>query len=189
MIYATLLSFVLVLLSMKPAFANFKNGNELVTAPIEGTATVRCDGFNGRQTAVYQCRDLVMDPGPYDYFMGPVVTNGTAVNLKAFHQDGSSRSKSEKYLGSRGISVETFNLWISTIFQRPLLEYGANRVMWQVVDDSERVLAEGQFVANVKRGPARQCEPAFYNSTDANDCNSQFTVCQRYFEQNNFCNK
>lgn len=176
-----------VLLGAIAAMASFKNGNALTTYPIEGTATVRCDGFNGRQTAVYNCRDVAMEPGPYDYFVGPKSDTAYKVNLKAQHQDGSSRNKSEKYVGATGISADSFNLWISTLFQRPLLEYGRNLVLWEIIDEDDKVLYNGEFEAVVNRGALRKCEPAFYNSTDANDCNSQFTVCQKYFEQHNFC--
>lgn len=184
MFYTTLLT---VFLGCSLAYANFRQGNSLVTSPIEGTATVRCDGFNGRQTAVYSCKDVVMEPGSHDFFVGPI--NGTAekVNLKALHEDGSSRNKSEKYIGLKGISADSFNLWVSTLFQRPLLEFGRNTVIWEILDDDDKVLDNGQFIATVARGPLRKCEPAFYNSTDANDCSSQFTVCQRYFEQHNYC--
>jgi hypothetical protein len=184
MFYTTL---IICSLTASLAFAGFKNGDSLLTSPIEGTATVRCDGFNGRQTSVYNCRDIVLEPGAYDVFVGPQHPTAYSVSLKAIHEDGSSRNKQELYNGSLGVSSDSFNLWISTLFQRPLLEFGKNTILWEITNREDKVLESGEFLATVKKGPARKCDPAFFNSTDANDCNSQFTVCQRYFEQQNYC--
>lgn len=167
----------------------FARGNELTATPIQGQVQVTCSGFNGSGSAVYTCRDVVMDPQAYDYFVGPRDPQADKVELVATHEDNSMRIKISNYDGVRGRSRDAFNLWISTLFQKPLLEFGKNLIQYQLyAGEKKREFAgSNQFVVNVKRGSARSCPPAHYNSADVNDCNSQYSICQRYFEEYHNC--
>ncbi|QDK39423.1 hypothetical protein [Bdellovibrio sp. NC01] len=170
--------------------AGFASGNTFQASAIEGNVIMTCEGFNGTSEATYTCRDVVLDPSPYDYFVGPQDVRATQVELKAEHQDGSSRIKMANYDGKTGKSATTFNLWISSLFQKPLLETGTNKVHYSVYDNRVSPMQEyasGDFTVTVKRGNPRRCPTTQYRSTDVNDCNSQYSICQRYFEQFNNC--
>lgn len=164
----------------------FEKGNSLIVTPIQGQVKVYCSGFNGDGAAVYSCRDIVMKPGAYDNFVGPRDARATKVELTAVHQDGSNRTKSEDYQGTRGISASAFNLWISTLFQKPLLEVGSNKISYRLTSGST-LYAEGSFQAVVTKTAMKECPVATYHSTDINDCNSQYSICQRYFKEFNNC--
>nr|BFD64630.1 hypothetical protein BdHM001_33110 [Bdellovibrio sp. HM001] len=164
----------------------FEKGNSLTVTPIQGQVRVMCGGFNGSGSAVYTCRDLVMSPNAYDYFVGPRDGRATKVELTAVHQDGSGRRKTESYSGSRGRSEDAFNLWISTLFQKPLLENGTNKISYRLLG-SNAVYAEGTFTAVVNKSVPKECPATTYQSTDINDCSSQYSVCQRYFREFNNC--
>lgn len=164
----------------------FEKGNTLTATPVQGEVRMICAGFNGSGSALYSCRDTALNPGAYDYFVGPRDARATKVELTAYHQDGSTRTKAEEYQGSRGRSGEAFNLWISTLFQKPLLEAGSNRVTFKLMGNSA-VYAEGSFTAVVTRGAPRTCPTVTYQSSDINDCNSQYSICQRYFREHNNC--
>ncbi|KHD88069.1 MAG: hypothetical protein OM95_11155 [Bdellovibrio sp. ArHS] len=168
-------------------YVGFSRGNELSATPISGTVRVICSGFNGSGSAVYTCRDTALNPAAYDYFVGPQDSRTDRVELTATHADGSTRSKTMEYDGYRGKSKEAFNLWISTIFQKPLLETGRNTIRFRVFSRNIQPMAEGTFIATVKRDAARQCPTAQYTSSDINDCSSQYSICQRYFEEYNNC--
>ncbi|MNJ91214.1 hypothetical protein D3C87_88610 [compost metagenome] len=168
----------------------FSSTNDFVATPIEGRVDVTCEGFNGSGFAKYRCRDIVLEPQSYDYFVGPKEPNARKVELRAYHADGSDRSKMSLYDGTNGRSRDSFNLWISTLFQKPLLEVGVNRVTYSLYSDDKSDLKEytrGEFTAVVTKGTPRLCPATSYNSTDINDCNAQYSVCQRYFEQYNYC--
>ncbi|MBV2169813.1 MAG: hypothetical protein KUL82_14000 [Bdellovibrio sp.] len=182
-----LFSIITFCLMAKAHAAGFANGNALIATPIQGQVQVQCNGFNGSGTALYTCRDVVMDPQAYDYFVGPQDARADKVELMAFHEDGSSRSKVNNYDGARGKSRDAFNLWISTLFQKPLLEYGRNTIRYKIFSDNNTPYAQGEFGVVVQRGAARQCPAATYHSTDSNDCNSQYSICQRYFEEYRNC--
>lgn len=176
-----------VIYSFAQANVGFSRGNELFATSIQGQVRVVCEGFNGISSATFTCRDNVLDPNPYDYFVGPKDPAITKLELIALHEDGSARSKMISYDGHSGKSREAVNLWISTLFQKPLLAYGVNTIRYKIYSEHRDGQQEGNFNVTVKRGPARQCPLAQYDSIDINDCNSQYSICQRYFEENNNC--
>lgn len=185
----TCLAIMLFSLSAHADFVGFVHGSEFTAAAIEGRVTVSCNGFNGVGSAVYACRDAILEPQIYDYFTGPRNAKAADVELKCTRDDGSVRTKTSGYNGAKGLSTDSFNLWISTLFQKPLLQVGVNTIDYRITADdrAETEIAKGRFVVNVKRVAARRCPDAHYNSTDINDCNSQYSVCQRYFEEYHNC--
>lgn len=170
-------------------YVGFRHGSEFVAAAVEGQVTVSCNGFNGTGSAIYACRDVVLDPQAYDYFVGPRDSRAANLELRCTREDGSVRTKSGDYDGSNGISSDSFNLWISTLFQKPLLQAGVNTIEYRITADDrpKTEIAKGRITVKVTRTPARRCPNAHYNSTDLNDCNSQYSVCQRYFEEYRNC--
>ncbi|NUN04193.1 MAG: hypothetical protein HUU57_00405 [Bdellovibrio sp.] len=178
--------------SAHSADGGFAKGNDLVATPVQGQVRVVCNGFNGNDTALYNCRDVALSPSPYDFFVGPQIGRsniGDRIELLATLEDGTNRSKSTGYDGVRGKSRDAFNLWISTLFQKPLLSYGVNKIRFRVIvsENHPEHIIEGNFIANVKRGTVRTCPAAEYTSSDINDCNSQYSICQRYFQEYNNC--
>lgn len=179
---------------VKADYVGFASGAEFHTTPIEGTVIMECEGFNGTSQAVYNCRDVILDPQSSDYFIGPKGQEFDRVTLTATHEDGSSRIKNSAYNSKEGRSLGSFNLWISTLFQKPLLMRGVNHIHYTVAKGSGEIQEEasskvlsGDFQVTVKSGGARRCATTQYHSTDVNDCNSQYSVCQRYFQEFNRC--
>lgn len=185
----TFLAILLISLGAKADYIGLVHGSEFTAAPVEGRVTVTCNGFNGVGTAVYNCRDAVLEPQIYDYFVGPRDARATDVELKCMRDDGSERTKTSGYDGIKGSSTDSFNLWISTLFQKPLLQAGINNIEFRITanDRAKTEIARGHFTVNVIRVPTRRCPNTHYNSTDINDCNSQYSVCQKYFEEFNNC--
>lgn len=167
----------------------FSKGNQLTATPIQGQVTVICNGFNGSDSAAYSCRDVALDPQAYDYFIGPQVYRGDKVELVAQHEDGSTRSRVFNYDGARGRSRDLVNLWVSNFFQKPLLEFGVNTIRFKIYEGTNNIqpFGEGTFQAVVRKGTSRTCPNAQYNSLDVNDCNSPYSICQRYFEEYRNC--
>lgn len=180
-----LVFFILVsTLVAKASAPGFFQGAEFSSSHIQGAVTVYCKDGN---VSTYTCYDSVLDPSSYDYFVGPgggMMADEVALsNLRA---DGSRRERSEVYDFREARSDGAFNLWISTPFQRPLLALGKNSVDYRLLSRG-KIVNQGVFVVNVSQGAARTCPTTHYNSNDPNDCKSQYTVCQRYFEQYNYC--
>lgn len=168
----------------------FQSGVHRTVVPIEGQVTVFCQLPNGdEQKAEFICRDRVMEPSPYDFFVGPRVTGekGLSVELTARDAQGGLRTKVLEYIGPLGRTEDRLNLWISNPFQKPLLRLGRNWVKYRVYNRQNRVFEENEFISDVSMISGRTCPRTTYRTSNPNDCVSQYTVCQQYFEQFNFC--
>ena len=176
-------------------YIGFASGSEFQAIPVEGTVLMACeDAIKGKMIATYNCRDVVLDPASSDYFMGPNRTDLVQITLTATHEDGTVRTKVAAYDGFAGRSSAPVNLWISTLFQKPLLMKGTNRIQYSFSTgrrseehDESHGLAGGEVLVNVKNGKARHCPTTQYTSTDMNVCSAQYSICQRYFENFNEC--
>lgn len=163
-------------------------GNDLKVVALQGTVVLECNGFQGSVSQTYFCRDQIIDSGNYDYFVGPTGTDADEVRISAEHADGTYRNVKSDYQSSRGRSEDSFNLWVSTLFQKPLLKEGKNVLRWILMQSrSGKELAANQFTVNVTRAGVRTCQPKHYQSIDALDCRNQYSICQKYFSEMNYC--
>ncbi|MGE5086332.1 MAG: hypothetical protein ACM3MG_08550 [Bacillota bacterium] len=166
----------------------FSSGTTFSATPIEGNVVVTCDGFNGGGSASFICRDVALDPASYEYFVGPTDPRAVRITLSNTREDGSVRTKADEYNGAEGVTRNPVNLWVSTLFQKPLLMSGDNHIHYSLYDtNSSQALSEGEITVVVARNGSRHCPVTHYQSADVNDCTSQFSICQRYFEQFNNC--
>jgi hypothetical protein len=166
----------------------FAAGADFAASSIEGDVSVTCSSFNNVGHAEYLCRNIVLEPAMYDYFVGPKEARAKRISLNVVHQDGSSREKTVEYDGQNGRSKEAFNLWVSTLFQRRMLEMGMNTVNYSLLDAKTNTeFSRGTVGVKVAAGAHRVCPAASYTSVDINDCNSQYSICQRYFEEFKNC--
>lgn len=178
----------LLLLSASASFAAGLSGGDQYTAvSIYGRLNVQCSGPQGTTSAFANCRGQILNPGEYSYFVGPI-SEAETVTLVATHEDGSvSKPKSSPYDGQKGKSKKSFNLWISTVLQRPLLDFGKNTVHY-TLSQNGRVTEQGDFVVTVLDGATASCSRVgFYFSSVESDCQAPSTFCSRYFAENNYC--
>jgi hypothetical protein len=161
----------------------FATGNDFQAISSRGQVTVTCK--NVPTPSTFSCWDSALNPVEFDYFVGPAV-NADTVTLLVTREDQSQRSKDSRYDSRRGMSVDRFNLWSSSLFQRPLLADGVNRVHYTLTLKGAIVM-EGDFMAKVNRQPTAVCQNQSYNSDDPSDCSNQYSICGRYFEQFHYC--
>ena len=179
---------MLVLGSATQAYsAGLSGGEQFSTQDLSGNLTVQCNSSQGVQTAFATCRGQILNPGEYSYFVGPQ-TDADQVTLRATREDVSvSKAKTEDYNGPTGKSKKSFNLWISTVFQRPLLGYGKNTVKYTLTKNG-KTTEEGTFIVTVVDGGNSTCQRhGFYFSNLASDCSNPTLYCDRYFSENNYC--
>ncbi len=180
------------ILSFK-AFADigFSHGGDLSAISAKGTVFVHCmmDGSNGPFSNSYYCRRDIITTGDYDYFVGPTGIFADKVVLTAHHQDGSETIKKVDYDSQKNRSKETVNLWIKTVFQRPLLDFGLNQVEFKMLKKKE-VVYSGQFQVQVRDSGEHVCpNDGNYWSNNSEDCRNGQFMCNRFFNENNFCMK
>lgn len=164
------------------------SGGDLFEAQsIEGRVSVRCNSPQGNDFAVYYCSENILLPGDWDRFVHPDKVAGDEVTLVSHQQSGKVRTKTKDYDASSGIS-DNFNLWIATLFQRPLLDYGLNRIDYEVTK-SGIVQDMGSFDVRVEQSAETlRCPARTYFSSRLSDCRSGgYNICQRYFRDLNYC--
>lgn len=166
--------------------AGLSGGDQYSAIRIEGQLTVQCPGANPATAQAYCGADL-LNPGEYSYFV-----NGNKdadhVSLQATREDGSvSKAKTVEYDSAKGISKKSFNLWIRTVLQRPLLDFGKNTVHYKMTKNGTTV-EEGDFVVTVADGGRFSCRRiGHYISTLPTDCATPQNLCSRFFQENNYC--
>lgn len=168
----------------------FAGGNIFHYTPAEGDVLVNCPrsgggGIPGTPTgpssASFRCYGYVFSPAESAQFVGPVTT-ADQVELTATHADGTTRTKSSAYDGGTGRSVDTFNLWIETLFQRPLLKVGRNDITWSLFSGGHLVQS-GAFIADVVQKPTLSCPLGSTTSWDPDGCSSSTSACTDYFQE------
>ena len=173
--------FCLFLLFFAAAEAKFSRGDNFQYVNIDGYLTIFCKN----KTKTVTCRDVFMDPWPYDVFLGPRYFRAQTVELQA--TDGKEVQNSVVgYNGQTGRSEEV-NLGVFSLFQKPLLRSGENRVRYSLLDRAGNVLDTDIFMVNVTRGKSRTCAPKEIHTQNPDDCDLPYTTCQQYFKAQNFC--
>jgi len=183
-----LLSLALLVISSSVFATGFTGGDTFTSQNIEGRLTVSCMGTQpGPSIGTANCSMNLLNPGEYSYFVGPKV-DADSVSLQATWESGKkSKVKTEKYDGALGKSKKSFNLWISTLLQRPLLDYGKNVVSYTLTKNGAVVL-QGEFDVQVNTAGTKYCaRSGFYTSTSSQDCATPSAYCDRYFRDNNYC--
>jgi hypothetical protein len=173
--------FSALVLKLATAQAQLSLGDRFELTTIEGQLTVYCGGA----TKTVTCRDVFMDPWPYDVFKGPRNRRATQVQLRSM-VGTSSEVAIVDYDGPSGISSE-INLGIRSLFQRPLLRLGQNQVTWILADRNNSALATDQFSVSVTRGTSRRCPDREVSATTQTDCDFPYSLCQAYFRGEKYC--
>jgi len=183
-----LLALCAALLSTSLFAAGFSGGDTFTNVDLDGRLSVSCMGSQGGPSyGVANCRMDILNPGEYSYFVGPKI-DADSVSLQATWENGKkSKIKTEKYDGTTGKSKKSFNLWISTLLQRPLLDSGKNTVSYSLTKNGT-VVEQGEFIVNVVSGGTRYCQrTGFYTSSNNQDCAQPAQFCDRYFRDYNYC--
>ncbi len=173
----------LIFLTSSFAKAQFSRGAQFSFVNIEGQLTIQCPS----RVSNTLCHESFMEPWPYDVFSGPVNAEASSLELRATVNGGADVRKTEvSYAGRTGRSSE-INLGISSLFQRPLLRVGVNKIQYFITDRRKNVLHKGDFSVEVSRGSTRTCEGLRVVVGTDNDCDYSYSICQQYFTEMNYC--
>ena len=175
------LVFCLIFIFITAAQARFSRGDNFQYVNIDGYLTIICKN----RTKTVTCRDVFMDPWPYDVFVGPRNFHAEVVDLKA--TDGKEiQSAVVDYDGQTGRSADV-NIGVFSLFQKPLLRVGENRVRYSLLDRTGKVLETDVFAVSVTRGKSRTCDAREMHTENPDDCDLPYSSCQQYFKNQNFC--
>ena len=184
--YLMFFAFSLLLLSGNAAAVGFSAGAAFTATPLAGNISVHCRDGDQSDTAFHACHEEILEPVEASYFLGTEGVAASRVELTAHYEDGNMRAKDLRYNAATGRS-EAVNLWIATLFQRPLLDYGQNRIEYVMRDGQGSTMSKGEFLVQVNRGDRRRCRSRTYWSNSMSDCRSPGFLCSRYFRDEDYC--
>lgn len=163
------------------AHAGFTRGSKFNIVALEGRLKIYC----GYDHTTVQCRDMFMEPWPYDKFEGPKVRQGELIELRSINK-GSEVVAVSSYDGFTGKS-DYFDLGVYSLFQKPLLRKGTNRIEYKITDQDGQTLKRGRFQVQVGQLRTRRCETRETYRSLEEECAHVYSICQQYFKAMNFC--
>ena len=165
----------------------FESGEDFTSLQIQGRLYVDCPGTDGPAFGSTSCNLDFLNPTGFTAFVGPKL-DADKVSLEATYENGStSKLQYLLYNSKTGISTQKINLWANTVFQRPFLKFGKNLVEFKLLKKG-KMLEKGTFTVNVSDGGFKTCpRSGYYTSPSSNDCSSPQLLCNRYFNENNYC--
>lgn len=183
-----MLSLLVTALLSNPLWAqSFSSGNQFEAMMLRGEASVICRDMQGRSYHSSEfCSLDILEGGEYDTFVYKKNTGADEVKLEVLQESGKQRSKTKAYNDAKGES-KLFNIWVQTLTQRPLLDYGLNKITFTLLKN-EKALVSGSFNAVVQDGGTKYCQRrllTYYN--EVNCMNIRARACNDYFSYDNNC--
>lgn len=161
------------------------SGDQFETIPMQGRVAVYCSDGQQTSTAHFYCSALGLSPAEFDYVVSSDL-DADKITLKYTDSRGKKRSKSVGFDSNKQRSTKRVNLWIGTLLQRPLLHTGANSVEF-VATKKGNVVERATRTIDVQEGQVRECRFSSYSSRNLQDCRNSSFICQRYFQDQNYC--
>jgi hypothetical protein len=159
----------------------FSSGDTFTAHEYDGSFTLFCPG----QSITVNCQAYGLSPQEFDHLVFPASINADEVKLTRTNVRGDQRSKTSNIRSGQNRSKKSFNLWIRTLFQRPLLSMGRNTLAYEF-SLNNNVTEEGEFQVIVNNGGLKTCRHGVLNGT-ARDCEAPTTLCDTYFRNQNYC--
>lgn len=160
----------------------FKTGENYDAISLKGMITVFCPRG---QTRLFSCSEEILNPNEMAYFELPEGVIADEVEIIG-HNGKKEVRQTKGYDNVKKQSDRRYNLWIWTLFQRPLLTYGNNTLRY-IAKKDRRVVSEGEFKVNVNDLGIRQCPAGRYSAPFPSDCDNGAHMCRQYFRDYNYC--
>jgi hypothetical protein len=178
----SLLGALALLLSINISWAQggFAQGDHYSLILYRGQVTVWCSNGSASSRAFYSCAEERAHPGAFAHFVTSENVDADEVRITARHENGAVQTRTRNF-NARTNESRSFNLLVRTLFQRPLLGLGDNRLSYELTKRGV-VVALGEFDVRVERDPvARQCRAITLTTTDMNACQNHTVACDQYF--------
>lgn len=158
-----------------------EGGNEVLMEFREGLVSEHCGFGSESRINHYNCSDTSISAGSYGAVK--ILDGSLDADWVKLQRVGSKYIKGVKFLASESRSVRKINLWVSSVFQRPLLKRGENIIKYTFFKN-KLVVLEGEFVVNVVDGDYIACRNGRIYSAS---CQGYYQVCSNYLYRSNYC--
>jgi hypothetical protein len=161
--------------------SGFSKGNDRSSISLTGDLRVICPG----QGAQYvRCEADYLSGGEFDYFQSSLGLKADKVVLSNVADTGHRAEKSMRFDSKNQTTTSRVNLWSLTVFQRPLLDLGKNRVT-ATYFKAEKPIGGEQVIVQVERAAPRWCRP---DTLWVEHCDGIVdSFCDEYFHQQDYC--
>ena len=158
----------------------FETGNKFEIQDLEGHIQVRC--IDGEVSHYEKCTRETMFPAEFVYFLGDKVS-ADHVELVATHSDKTTVKKKVRYSSQKGRTKERVNLWVRSLFQKPLLKRGQNSITYQWISGGKKTKGGTFTVEVVKNAHPQYCPDMVIQSSHEEDCIYPQRQCDSYFRR------
>ena len=160
----------------------FNEADQFDVITMQGIVSVRCQSGQYPTSRIFQCYDSNIKDGNSKRLQILTDVSADRVNLKNT-KSGIKKNSSINF--STNETSRAFNLWIETLTQKALLNYGENLIEYSLTKDGQTLIT-GTYSVNVEKSEERRCPNGFlfYNG---NQCPDNFTICRDYFYKYRYC--
>ncbi|MCB0408228.1 MAG: hypothetical protein KDD34_08495 [Bdellovibrionales bacterium] len=180
--------FIGIIYSSLTLAASFDGRTEFTHFDLQGEFSVSCMSGQERGHAIYQCRGYLMEPSSFAYFYHDPNASVERVELSAMNKKGQKILKKSNWNSQENRTEKRINLWVETLFQKPLLELGDNKVQFVFFNKKNQIVESDEFMVRVDNGGLRECHSRSHFTSDMQMCNSGAFACDEYFYLENDCN-
>jgi hypothetical protein len=159
--------------------AGFQHGNDYEATSYDGSVTASC----ASGTRTHYCSAYGLNPTIYTKLVTAQRVDANKFEVVATHESGKRVSKDGKFKKTESKGI---NLWIRTLFQKPLLAFGLNKIDYKIMKNKTTVQA-GSFEVMVNQGERRSCRRGFIHMS-GNSCENSTSACNEYFNRG-YCRK
>ena len=168
------------------ADAGLSAGDKFDVHTLKGDLVIRCTEGNETMLLHASCHHRYLTPDNWSHFYTTDNVDADMVRLIYKDRRGKKRIKDEGFDPETKMSKKQFNLWIWTLFQRPILKPGHNDISYELTKDRS-VVAIGSFAVYVNELPTRYCPDDSINSHYISDCKDPTFICRHYFKRHYDC--
>lgn len=163
----------------------FKSGNDFKAHSLRGSFNLTCSSGSERRSVLRRCGAYFLSPSNRAKFITDSGVDAKKVTLRRVNSKGKIIKKKSKFKPSTGESKKSFNLWLRSLTQRPLLTYGENIISYELTGNE---VEKGEFIVNVEKMATKTCRHDSYRVYNMSYCSDPNGYCSQYFRDHNFCN-
>jgi hypothetical protein len=160
----------------------FNDQDQLNVITMEGYVNVRCNNGQYPSSQFFQCYSSNIEGGNYQKLQILTKEDVDWVYLK---NSTTGITKNSRLNSESTETNNAFNLWIRSLTQRALLDYGVNEIEYRLTKNRQDVLS-GTYRVNVIKSEQRVCPQGFLYY-GGRQCPDRYSICRDYFYRYNYC--
>lgn len=159
----------------------FNEIDKLNVITMEGLVSIRCQSGQYPASKIYQCLSSNIEGGNFQRL--EILSNTSADRVYLKNQKTGIQKNSKIFKNT--MKTKEINLWIETVTQRALLDYGVNKIEYDLRENNQSVV-KGTYSITVEKSEQRRCPNGFlyYNNRQ---CPDRYSACRDYFYKYRYC--